>query len=446
MPTHPSFEYLLVAAVAAAGSYLATPIARAIAVRWGAIARPRDRDVHAVAIPRLGGLALLVGLALALFTAQQLPTLKDAFQQPTEIPWILVAAGMIFLLGALDDRYELDSLTKLAGQVAASGVMVTLGGVQLTEVYLPWGVSNLELGQDLGIPVTIVLTVLTINAINFIDGLDGLAAGVTAIAALAFFTYSYHLGQGSELSIAAPPTLLAAVLAGTCVGFLPHNFFPARIFMGDSGSMLVGLMLSAAATTATTNATSPGVFDGAVGTLPLTLPLLIPLAVLALPFIDLVLAVIRRIGHGHSPFAPDKRHLHHRLLELGHSHRRAVLLLYFWSALLAFGGAAVSIFRSTTGLAWGIGGGALVGLLLVVVPRLHALTRRRRAAAGRASAQRINGAPPRAAEHGAATTVSVHAVVPGLSHATPESLNPPVSEPVTAPPSVPPADDGRRAI
>jgi UDP-GlcNAc:undecaprenyl-phosphate GlcNAc-1-phosphate transferase len=446
MPTHPSFEYLLVAAVAAAGSFVATPIARAIAVRWGAIARPRDRDVHAVAIPRLGGLALLVGLGLALFTAQQLPTLKDAFDQPTEIPWIIVAAGLIFLLGALDDRYELDSLTKLAGQVAASGVMVTLGGVQLTEVYLPWGVSNLELGQDLAIPVTIVLTVLTINAINFIDGLDGLAAGVTAIAATAFFIYSYHLGQGSELSIAAPPTLLAAVLAGTCVGFLPHNFFPARIFMGDSGSMLVGLMLSAAATTATTNAASPGVFEGAVGTLPLTLPLLIPLAVLALPFIDLVLAVIRRVAHGHSPFAPDKRHLHHRLLELGHSHRRAVLLLYFWSALLAFGGATVSIFRSTTALAWGIGCGAVVGLLLVIVPRLNAMARRRRAAADAMAPHRINGASPTAADHAATSTVSVHAVVPGLSHPAPEPLNNPVSQPVTAPASIPPDDDGRRAI
>jgi UDP-GlcNAc:undecaprenyl-phosphate/decaprenyl-phosphate GlcNAc-1-phosphate transferase len=444
MPTHPSFEYLLVAAVAAAGSYLATPIARAIAVRWGAIARPRDRDVHAVAIPRLGGLALLVGLALALFTARQLPTLKDAFEQPTEIPWIVVAAGLIFLLGALDDRYELDSLTKLAGQVVASGIMVTLGGVQLTEIYLPWGVNNLELGQDLSIPVTIVLTVLTINAINFIDGLDGLAAGVTAIAALAFFIYSYHLGQGAELSIAAPPTLLAAVLAGTCVGFLPHNFFPARIFMGDSGSMLVGLMLSAAATTATTNATSTGVFEGAVGTLPLTLPLLIPLAVLALPFVDLVLAVIRRVGHGHSPFAPDKRHLHHRLLELGHSHRRAVLLLYFWSALLAFGGAAVSIFRSTTGLAWGIGCGAVVGLLLVVVPRLSALAgRRRRAAAGLHSAARdVNGVASKAAEPVPSSAVGMHAVVPGLSHPAREPLN----ESVAAPSSTQPSDDARRAI
>jgi UDP-GlcNAc:undecaprenyl-phosphate GlcNAc-1-phosphate transferase len=375
--THPSLEYLLVAAVAAAGCFLATPIARGIAVTWGAIARPRDRDVHAVAIPRLGGLALFVGLGLALFTARQLPTLKDAFSNGPEIPWIVFAAGLICLIGAIDDKYELDSLTKLAGQVLATGIMVTLGGVQLAFVYLPWGDSGtFVLGQDLAIPVTILLTVLTINAVNFVDGLDGLAAGVTAIGALAFFGFSYHLGQGEFLEIAAAPTLLSAVLAGTCIGFLPHNFFPARIFMGDSGSMLVGLMLSAAATTATTNA-DPQVFNNALASLPLLIPLLIPLAVLAIPFVDLVLAVIRRVTKGHSPFAPDKRHLHHRLLELGHSHRRAVLLLYFWSALLAFGGTAFSIFSGVWVLVTMLAAGFVLGVLLLVVPRFQ--TRRRRA-------------------------------------------------------------------
>jgi UDP-GlcNAc:undecaprenyl-phosphate GlcNAc-1-phosphate transferase len=384
-PTHPSLEYLLVAAVAGAGSFLATPVARAIAVRWGAIARPRDRDVHAVAIPRMGGVALLVGFGLALFTASKLPTLRDAFDTGPEMPWIVVAAGLICLIGAIDDRFELDSLTKLAGQVLATGIMVTLGGVQLAEVYLPWGDNGtVVLGQDLAIPVTILLTVLTINAINFIDGLDGLAAGVTAIGALSFFAFSYHLGENNFQQIAAPPTLLTAALAGTCIGFLPHNFFPARIFMGDSGSMLVGLMLSAAATTATTNADPQG-FNGGLRALPLFLPLLIPIAVLAIPFIDLLLAIVRRVTSGHSPFAPDKRHLHHRLLELGHSHRRAVLLLYFWSALVGFGGAALSIFSGTGTFVVVLVLGVVLGVLLLVVPRLqarrHAARERRRARA-----------------------------------------------------------------
>jgi UDP-GlcNAc:undecaprenyl-phosphate GlcNAc-1-phosphate transferase len=409
-PTHPSLEYLLVAAVAGAGSFLATPVARAIAVRWGAIARPRDRDVHAVAIPRMGGVALLVGFGLAIFTASRLPTLRDAFNNNAgpEMPWILLAGGLLCLIGAIDDKYDLDSVTKLAGQVLATSIMVTLGNVQLVYFAPPWGgTGTIVLGQDLSIPVTILLTVLTINAINFIDGLDGLAAGVTAIGALSFFAFSYNLGRDDFLQIAAPPMLLTAALAGTCIGFLPHNFFPARIFMGDSGSMLVGLMLSAAATTATTNA-DPQSFNGPLKTLPLYLPLLIPLAVLAIPFIDLLLAVFRRVSQGHSPFAPDKRHLHHRLLELGHSHRRAVLLLYFWSALVGFGGAALAVFSRAWVLLVLIVAGVAVGVVLLVVPRLQA--RRRTAHERRENARR-------AADRRAAAAASASRSQPGSTGA-----------------------------
>jgi UDP-GlcNAc:undecaprenyl-phosphate GlcNAc-1-phosphate transferase len=340
---HPSLEYALVGCVAAGATFVATPIARRIAVAWGAVARPRDRDVHAVATPRMGGVALLVGLAMSFFVAARLPSLSRAFSNGPEMAWIVGAGAIICAIGVLDDRYELDSLTKLAGQVLATGLMVTMGGVQLADFYLPGGSGTVSLGRDLAIPVTILLTVLTINAVNFIDGLDGLAAGVCAIGAGAFFVFSYHLARSGFLDVAAAPTLLTAALAGTCLGFLPHNFSPARIFMGDSGSMLVGLLLSAAAVTATTNA-DPQAFVG-VGSLPLALPLLIPVAVLAVPFVDLLLAVLRRVARGSSPFAPDKQHLHHRLLELGHSHRRAVLLLYFWSALLALGGVALSIYK-----------------------------------------------------------------------------------------------------
>ncbi len=376
---HPSLEYALVACVAAAGSFLLTPLARRVAIGWGAVARPRDRDVHAVATPRLGGVALLLGFAMALFVAARLPALSGAFANGPEMPWVLVAGAVICFVGVLDDRYELDSLTKLAGQVLATGIMVTLGGVQLVDIYLPWGSGTVSLGSDLAIPVTILLTVLTINAVNFIDGLDGLAAGVTAIAAGAFFVFSYHLARVGYLDVAAVPTLLTAALAGTCIGFLPHNFSPARIFMGDSGSMLVGLMLSAAATTATTS-TDPQAFGSAFGSLPLALPLLIPIAVLAVPFVDLLLALVRRMARGQSPFAPDKQHVHHRLLQFGHSHRRAVLLLYFWSALLAFGGAALSIYRVALVLAVMMSIAA-VGVLFSVVPGLR--QRRRATLAGR---------------------------------------------------------------
>lgn len=363
---HPSLEYLLVGAIAAAGAYVLTPLARRLAIAFDAIARPRNRDVHAVAIPRMGGVAILGGLALAMLVAARLPTLHESFESGPEMQWVLLAGAIICAIGVLDDRFELDSLTKLAGQVLASAIMVTRGGVQLAFFFMPGG--TVSLGRDLAIPVTIALTVLTINAINFIDGLDGLAAGVTAIAAGAFFVYSYHLGQAGLLEITAAPTLLTAVLAGSCVGFLPHNFYPAKIFMGDSGSMLVGLMISAAAATATTS-TDPQTFAGAAGAIPLALPLLIPLSVLVIPFIDLMLAVVRRVRHGQSPFAPDKRHLHHRLLELGHSHRRAVLLLYFWTALLAFGGVSFAIVQKPWVLVATLGAGILLGLLISRIPR-----------------------------------------------------------------------------
>jgi UDP-GlcNAc:undecaprenyl-phosphate GlcNAc-1-phosphate transferase len=316
---------------------------------------------------------------MAIFVAHKLPTLRATFGN-WDIDWVLVSGAMICALGVLDDKYELDSITKLAGQVAATGVMVTKGGVQMTAVYLPIGhAGTVSLGRDIGIPVTILLTVLTINALNFIDGLDGLAAGVTAIGALAFFIYAYYLVSHNYIDVANTPTLLTAALAGACIGFLPHNFSPARIFMGDSGSMLVGLVLSAAATTATTSA-DPQSFGRLLGSLPLLLPFL-PIAVLAIPFVDLLLAIVRRVRRGQSPFAPDKEHLHHRMLEIGHTHRRAVLLLYFWSALLAFGGVALSLMRGPWLVISVLSALAAIGMLMSAIPRLR--RGRGRHAAGR---------------------------------------------------------------
>jgi UDP-GlcNAc:undecaprenyl-phosphate GlcNAc-1-phosphate transferase len=366
--SHPSLEYLLVACIAAAVTFLLTPVARRVAIRSKAVAKPRDRDVHAVATPRMGGVALFAGFALALFVAARLPSLHKSFESGPDMPWVVLSAAIICAIGILDDKYELDSLTKLAGQVLASGHMVTLGGVQLA--LIPMGDSTVSLGRDLGIPVTILYCLLTINAMNFIDGLDGLAAGVTVIAASGFFIFSFHLAQRGFTDVTAPPTLLAAALAGAAAGFLPHNFWPARIFMGDSGSMVVGLMLAAASTSATTSA-DPQAFDGALGSLALYTPLLIPLAVLAFPFLDLLLAIARRVGRLRSPFAPDKQHLHHRFLELGHSHRRAVLLLYFWSALVAFAGVGLSYRGWQWFVVWTLSGLVVLGVLVSVVPGLR---------------------------------------------------------------------------
>lgn len=361
-------EYAVVLLAAGLVTFLATPVVRVAAVRLRVMAAVRDRDVHVIPTPRGGGVAMYLGVAAGVLVASQLPSLQRSFEFNSQTIAVLVAGGLICLLGVLDDRFGLDALTKLTGQIAAAGVMVLLG-VQLAYVFLPVAdIGTLSLGSDVGVPATILLTVLTVNALNFIDGLDGLAAGVSAIAALAFFAYSYHLGAVGYDDVASAPALITAVLAGACLGFLPHNFNPARIFMGDSGSMLVGLMLSAAAVSAT-GQTDSQTLGSAASLLPLTLPLLVPVAVLFIPFIDLLMAVVRRTRKGQSPFSPDKMHLHHRLLSIGHSHRRAVLIMYFWAALLSFGAVALSITGGTVEVLVIIGALLVVGVVVVLSPR-----------------------------------------------------------------------------
>ncbi len=223
--------------------------------------------------------------------------------------------------------------------------------------------------------LSVVVVVATINAVNFVDGLDGLASGVVGIGAVAFFLFSYTLANANDETLAITAALLCAALAGACAGFLPHNFFPARLFMGDSGSMLIGLVLSASALTLTGQFATVDMTQGAgaseASLLPTLLPIILPIAILVVPFADLVLAVIRRTRAGRSPFAPDKQHLHHRLLEIGHSHRRAVLIMWLWAGLIAFGGVLASLYASpfTTYLlvAW-----VLVTVALTfVVPRVQ---------------------------------------------------------------------------
>jgi UDP-GlcNAc:undecaprenyl-phosphate/decaprenyl-phosphate GlcNAc-1-phosphate transferase len=370
-------EYALVFMLALAVTYLLTPITRRIAIAAGALATVRDRDVHAIATPRWGGLAILAGLAVGLLGARHLPALSHVFAGGSESAYappgaILAGAAVICLVGAIDDRWELDALTKLAGQILAAGVTV-LGGVQLYFLPLP-GHSTYILSSQISAPITVLFIVVTINAVNFIDGLDGLAAGVVAIAALAFFAYSYQLSANDHLPVMATPTLVTALLAGACLGFLPHNFNPARVFMGDSGSMLIGLVLGSATITLTGSAAPDQLRLLNVGTA--FLPVLLPFAVLAVPFADLAMAILRRLVAGRSPFSPDKSHLHHRLLEIGHSQTRAVLIMYFWAALV---GSAVVALAFTSGrlvIATVAGSVAVVALIVSNIPRLRAARRR----------------------------------------------------------------------
>ncbi len=371
----PLREYLLVGLTTAVVTFLLTGLVRMLAIYTGAVATPRERDVHRAPIPRLGGVAMYGGILAGVLLSHQLPVLRRSFEFSGDVVGVLVAGGIIMLIGALDDRFELDSLTKFAGQVTAAGVLV-LYGVQWFIFWVPWnggagsGGSVLVLGQDQAVFVTVALAVVLVNAMNFVDGLDGLAAGIGLIAAVAIGAFTLQLLYRSGGSVSAyPPTLIAALVAGACLGFLPHNFQPARIFMGDSGAMLIGLMLAAASTSASGKVV-PGRY-GATDMLALFSPLLVVAAVLFVPLLDLLLAVVRRTRAGRSPFAADKMHLHHRLLEIGHSHRRAVLLIYLWAALLAFGAVALTLFDVYV-VVWSITLGLLVAVVGSMIPRLPA--------------------------------------------------------------------------
>jgi UDP-GlcNAc:undecaprenyl-phosphate GlcNAc-1-phosphate transferase len=358
-------EYLLTLLVAAAVTYLTVGVVRSLAIRLGIVAEIRDRDVHDVPIPRLGGVGMLAGLLAGLAIAAKLPLLHRIFTSGDEIRGVLTGAVVICLVGVVDDVWGLDAVTKLAGQVLAAGLMA-LQGVQL--FWLPWPDRLIVLDSTSGTLITVLAVVITVNAVNFIDGLDGLAAGVIAISAGSFFVFSYILAVQHNADHAATPLLLSAVLVGMCAGFLVHNFNPARIFMGDSGSMLIGLLLASSTITLTGRVDYGSV--NRLGLFPILLPLLLPLAALAVPFADLLLAVARRTRAGRSPFAPDKQHLHHRLLEIGHSQRRAVLIMYGWTALIAYGAVGLAVLPAAVAL--GLVAVGLVGLVLLVGwPRLH---------------------------------------------------------------------------
>jgi len=339
--------YLLLFLVAAAVTYLLTVVAREIALRTGAVARVRDRDVHDEPIPYMGGLAMLGGLGAAYLVARQMPFLADASPFVLrDAGVVLIAGAIICMVGVLDDIFELDALTKFGGQVLATGFLIAFS---IQYWFIPTGGNTyFLLDPSQGALLTGIMVVATVNAVNFIDGLDGLAAGVVGIGALAFFAFCYGITRINQVDRATTAALLSVALAGACVGFLVHNWNPARLFMGDSGSMLLGLVLSASAVSLSgqfqPGQLSQGVRGTASSLLPTFLPILLPLTLLLVPIADLVMAVVRRTRAGRSPFAPDKQHLHHRLLEIGHSQRRAVLIMWLWAGLIAFGSSFASLY------------------------------------------------------------------------------------------------------
>ncbi|WP_121715693.1 MraY family glycosyltransferase [Streptomyces sp. E5N91] len=367
-------EYLLTLCITAAVTYLLTGPVRKFAIVAGAMPEIRARDVHREPTPRLGGIAMFFGLCAGLLVADHLTNLSEVFEKSNEPRALLSGAALIWLIGVLDDKFEIDALIKLGGQMIAAGVMVVQG---LTILWIPVpGVGTVALTQWQGTLLTVALVVITINAVNFVDGLDGLAAGMVCIAAAAFFMYAYRIWYSYGIEAAAPASLFAVILMGMCLGFLPHNMHPARIFMGDSGSMLIGLVLAAGAISVTGQVDPDlmNLFSGSERNsvhqmVPVYIPLVMPLTIIAIPAADLILAIVRRTWRGQSPFAADRGHLHHRLLEIGHSHSRAVLIMYFFSALIAFGALAYSVNAASMWIVLSVVFLSAIGLVLLLLPR-----------------------------------------------------------------------------
>ena len=320
-------EYSVTVLLAAIITYLITPLVRDIAIKFGAVTAIRARDVHVAPTPRWGGLAMWLAMALTLVIANYLPLVHKSFGQ--DATGIFLSGSFILFLGLLDDRFDLDPITKFAGQALAAGILL-IYGVQI--LWLPInGITTLP--TNIGQLLTVLFVMVVINAINFIDGLDGLATGIVMICAASFFAFSYLLAVINGLNRAGAPSLITAVVIGLCLGFLPHNFHPAQIFMGDSGAMFLGLLISASAITLTGQVDASAITEENGGTA--LLPLLLPFTILAIPLIDFVMAILRRVKAGRSPFTADREHLHHRIMRMGVSQQRTTVILYLWTAMFA---------------------------------------------------------------------------------------------------------------
>lgn len=387
--------FLSLALLAAIVTFFGSWAVYRLAHRYRIYAGIRDRDVHSRPTPRLGGLAMFLGIVTALIAAWLLSSrftlLRVVFADPAQILAILGAAFLIVVIGVLDDLFDLDWLTKLAGQFLAAG-LVAWQGVQILS--LPIGGVTVGSGWMSAL-VTVFSIVLVMNAVNFIDGLDGLVAGISLIGNAVFFLYTYLLVQNTSPSnYFNLASLLAVLVVGVCVGFLPFNWHPARLFMGDSGALLIGLLMATSAVAATGQVDPASLYLGNL--VPAFLPIILPFAVLTIPLLDFTLAVIRRVRAGRSPFSADRKHLHHRLLDMGHGHLGAVLILYCWAGV-----ASVSFFLTFVLpmyfkiSAWWAVGFLAVGFCLCVLATVAPLTSRKRRAtlAEGAGAGELDGKP-----------------------------------------------------
>ncbi|HEY1651477.1 MAG TPA: MraY family glycosyltransferase [Acidimicrobiales bacterium] len=323
--------YGLILVVAAGATAALTIPAKRIALRVGYVAHPGERSVHKKPIPYGGGAAMFVGFLVAVLAAACVPQLRPIYQHSPEMIGVVLAAGAMFGVGLIDDVRDMSAPAKIAGQVLAASILY-FAGVTMYELKIP--LAGFYLLTPGIIPlITAIWVIALTNAVNLIDGLDGLAAGVVAIGGGALAIYGIRLmGLGILPSDNIGP-LVAVIACGICLGFLPFNFNPARIFMGDAGAHFLGLLMAA----------STMVIGGRVPTAqPISgvtyfffAPLFIPLFILGVPLVDMAFAFVRRTARGQKFDTPDKEHIHHRLLRLGHGPRRSVIILWAWTAVLS---------------------------------------------------------------------------------------------------------------
>ncbi|MCU1502018.1 MAG: wecA [Ilumatobacteraceae bacterium] len=324
--------YLAIGGVAAVATFLLTPLVGYLARRLGWVVEPDARRVHKVTTPDVGGIAMFGGFAIAFAVARLTHVFGPLFAANSEPYGVFLGAFVMFAVGLVDDVRELSAPAKVFGTVVVAVILVYFG---VTMFYLRVPFSPVFVLSDDWVPlVTVVWLLVMTQAINLIDGLDGLAAGIVAISAGAFFVYSHKLDQ---LHYLTPPNLgplIAIMTLGICIGFLPHNFNPARIFMGDSGALLLGMLM------AVSTSVVGGRADPSNPSLPgqsyfFYAPLVVPILILGVPILDALFAVVRRASRRQGLATADKGHLHHRLMDLGHGQRRSVLILWLWTALLS---------------------------------------------------------------------------------------------------------------
>ena len=334
----PSAVYALV--IAAVVAFALTPLMMRVAWRLGVVDKPGGRRIHDRPIPLLGGVAMFLGILAAVAPNLDLDR---------RYVMILLGAALICLLGALDDRFGIPPLPKLLGQIACAAIPVA-DGMTIDSITIPFVQPSTVSFGILAYPLTILFIVAVANVVNLADGMDGLAAGVCAISAITFAILALSLGRISA-------AVLAAAIAGACLGFLPWNFNPARIFMGDSGALLLGFLLACVSI--------QGVMKTAAA-----LALVFPLVVLLVPILDTSFVILKRLKAGRSIASADRSHFHHRLLRVGYTQRQAVALLYAWSGVLAAFALAIRLFPYRTDGQWNLWptvGLTLFGLIALAV-------------------------------------------------------------------------------